>query len=195
MIGSSIAVWGDDLTGAPTRPVVAEGAREPRLLFTSPGLRVAAAALVEEGELYMFSCDGADHPCHLARAPLEAALRRDGWSFYADGDAWSSSPEDAEALFEGAQAMSVHWSARAGAYIAAYAQPGSASVVVRTAPRLEGPWSSPGEIHRVFQPTPAMTLRSARLHPALAPDDGAVDYLTYYQTTSQALNLVEVRWE
>lgn len=194
-IGSSLAVWRDDLAGLPARPRVAEGADEPTLLFAAPELRVVAAALVEDGQLYAFLCESEDDRCILARAPLEEALGRDGWHFYADDDVWAASPAAAQPLFDGAPTMSVHYNAYAEVYIAAYARPGAARVVVRTAPRLAGPWSGSGEIHQVWQPIEATTIRGARFHPELAQGGGAVDYLTYYHAEAGTRQLVEIRWE
>lgn len=200
-VGSSIAVWRDDLGGRPVRPEVAEGSAEPTLLFGADDPVLAAAALVDGEHVYAFACAGKRGACTLQRAPLALALQRDAWRFYADGE-WSTSPRGAEKLFTGAGAMSVHWSDHAGAYVAVHADREEPRVVLRTAPQLEGPWSDAGELVRPRDPQFEPKIGDAMLHPELARDGGAVDYLTYYEAYASnlaayggELQLVEIHWE
>ncbi|MCY1012668.1 DUF4185 domain-containing protein [Nannocystis pusilla] len=199
-VGSSIAVWRDDLGGRPVRPEVAEGSAEPTLLFGAEGPRISAA-LAEDEHVYAFACGGRGGACTLQRAPLAHALERDAWRWYADGG-WSSSPRRADELFEGAGAMSVHWSDHAGAYVAVYADREEPAVVLRTAPALTGPWSDAAELVRPRDPQRVPRIQDAMLHPELAREGGAVDYLTFFEAFSNdivsisgTLQLVEIRWE
>ncbi|PCC72294.1 MYXO-CTERM domain-containing protein [Nannocystis exedens] len=199
-VGSSIAVWRDDLGGRPIRPEVAEGSAETTLLFGPEGPRISAA-LVEDEHVFAFACGGRGSACTLLRAPLAHALERDAWRFYADGG-WSPSPRRPDELFEGAGAMSVHFSAHAGAYVAVYADREEPAVVLRTASQLEGPWSDAAELVRPRDPQRALMVRDALLHPELARDGGAVDYLTFYEAYPSengpeggTLQLVEIHWE
>lgn len=199
-VGSSIAVWRDDLGGRPVRPEVAEGSDEPTLLFGADGPRIAAA-LAEDEHVHAFACGGRKGACTLLRAPLAHALERDAWRWYADGG-WSSSPRRADDLFEGAGAMSVHWSDHAGAYVAVYADREEPAVVLRTAPALTGPWSDAAEVYRPRDPQVEPRVQDAMLHPELARDGGAVDYLTFFEAFSSSfggysgqLQLVEIHWE
>lgn len=199
-VGSSIAVWRDDLGGRPVRPTVAEGSAEPTLLFGADGPRISAA-LVEDEHVYAFACGGRGGACTLQRAPLARALERDAWRFLADGG-WSTSAGRADELFDGAGAMSVHFNAHAGAYVAVYADREEPAVVLRTAPALTGPWSDAAELVRPRDPQAEPRVQDAMLHPELARDGGAVDYLTFHEafsndivSASGTLQLVEIRWE
>lgn len=79
--------------------------------------------------------------------------------------------------------------------MAVYAAPGTASVVVRTAPRPEGPWSRAEAIHRPFVAVPGTTVHNAMLHPELSREGGTIDYLTYMDSASGHLQLAEIVWE
>lgn len=200
-IGSSLAVWRDDLAGRPVRPEVAEGSAEPTLLFGADDPVLAAAALVEDEHVYAFACTGKRGACTLQRAPLALALRREAWRFYGDGE-WTTEPRRAEKLFAGAGAMSVHWSDHADAYVAVYADREEPAVVLRTAPALTGPWSDAAELYRPRDPQHEPRIRDALLHPELARDGGAVDYLTFHEafrfdpeSDGGTRKLVEVHWE
>ncbi|MFY0535542.1 DUF4185 domain-containing protein [Nannocystis pusilla] len=199
-VGSSIAVWRDDLGGRPVRPEVAEGSAEPTLLFGADGPRIAAA-LAEDEHVHAFACGGRRGACTLLRAPLAHALERDAWRWYADGG-WSPSSRRADELFDGAGAMSVHFNAHAGVYVAVYADREEPAVVLRTAPQLTGPWSDAAELVRPRDPQAELRIQDAMLHPELARDGGAVDYLTYYEAYGSnlakyggVLQLVEIHWE
>ncbi|MDC0717389.1 DUF4185 domain-containing protein [Nannocystis bainbridge] len=199
-VGSSIAVWRDDLAGRPVRPAVAEGSAEPTLLFGADELPVAAALSVGD-HLYAFTCGGRRGACNLMRAPLAHALERGAWRHYT-GAGWSASARRASAVFAGAGAMSVHWSDHAGAFVAVYADRDEPVVVLRTAPQLEGPWSEAAELYRPPALQGAPPIQDALLHPELAQAGGAVDYLTYYEGPAWseldpggALKLVEIHWE
>ncbi|WAS92560.1 DUF4185 domain-containing protein [Nannocystis punicea] len=192
-VGSSIAVWRDDLAGRPFRPEVAEGSDEPTLLFGADGPRFAAA-LAEDEHVHAFACGGKGGACTLLRAPLAHALEREAWRWYEAGE-WSPSPRRAEEVFAGAGAMSVHFNAHAGAYVAVYADREEPAVVLRTAPQLTGPWSEAAELYRPRDPQAELRIQDAMLHPELARDGGAVDYLTYFEGSRGALQLVEIHWE
>lgn len=198
-VGSSIAVWRDDLAGRPVRPALAEDPEEPTLLFGADGPRLAAAAIADDEFVFAFACDGKDNPCVLLRAPLDRALERDAWRFLAEDGAWSGSRDGAQELFAGAPTMSVHRSAHADAYVAVYAEPGDAAVVLRTAPRLEGPWSDAADLYRPDAPLGPLRVRDALLHRELAREGGLVEYLTYAEDEVGGdmgrLQLVEVRWQ
>ncbi|MBZ5714740.1 DUF4185 domain-containing protein [Nannocystis pusilla] len=199
-VGSSIAVWRDDLAGRPVRPELGEGA-EPTLLFGADGPRLAAAALTEDEFVYAFACDGQRGACMLLRSPLATALARDSWRFLGAEGEWMTSSRGAAELFAGAAAMSVHHSPHADAYVAVYADSEQSAVVLRTAPRLQGPWSDAAELYRPDAPAAPLRVRDAMLHPELAREAGAVDYLTFFAGPRDSplepgvRQLVEIHWE
>ena len=196
VVGTSLAVWDDALTGLATRPEVAPGSDEPTLLFRPGELELASAALVEDDTLLAYACDGDgfDRLCRLARAPLADPLRRAAWEFHADG-AWSSDPREATTLFQGAPMMTVHFNAHKRVYVATYAVPGGNEVAVRTAARPEGPWSGEAVVHEGRTPVTGASLYGALMHPEYSRDGGRVEYLTYYQVDDGTIDLVEVVWK
>lgn len=196
VLGTSIAAWDADLPTQAKRPIVRPDSHEPTLLFQDGDPEFAAAALAEGDDLLAFTCegDGFDKPCRLARAPLADALTREAWRFYAGDGAWSRAAGEAEALFQGAPMMTVHRHPASGQYVAVYAEPASTRIVLRTAPAPEGPWSDAAELHRPRTPLAATTIYGALLHPELARDGGATDYLTYYLGETGTIQLVEISW-
>lgn len=194
-VGTGIAVWDATLAGRAERALPEVWDDEPTLLFRGPEPRVGAAALIDGEFLYSYACDGEDNPCIVARVGLADALTRTGWRFLDEDGQWVDRHQKAQELFDGAPTMSVHFSAHAGAFVAVYAAPGTASVVVRTAPRPEGPWSRAEEIHRPFVAVPGTRVHSAVLHPELAREGGAIDYLTYMDSAGGSLQLAEIVWE
>lgn len=196
VVGTSLAVWNEDLVGAAERPLVRPGDDEPTLLFRGDGPELAAAALVVDDMLLAYSCagDGFDRPCVLLRAPLADPLRREAWEFRGEGG-WSPDPGDAHELFQGAPMMTVHWNQHARVYVATYATPAGNEVEIRTAPRPEGPWSDAAEILSGEAPLAGASMYGALMHPELSRAGGRVEYLSYYQVESGTIELVEVAWE
>jgi len=130
-------------------------------------------ALVVDGEhLYFFAFfdrDGADHPRFLARLPL-SALRTRGVALanqvetYGRDGRWVAGfePQRARILMsDTATEMSVHFDEDTSRWVAIYSHPNatgrfpsdpeSGAIRMRTASRLEGPWSAPRTIHRVAE--------------------------------------------
>lgn len=197
VVGTSLAVWDTALATHATRPRVAPDSAEPTLLFQGGDPEFAAAALADGDDLLAYTCEGKnglDKPCRLARAPLADALDRAAWRFYAgDGD-WSSDAKDADELFQGAPMMTVHRHPASGLYVAAYTEPVSTHIVMRTAPAPEGPWSDAATLHRPHTPLAGTTIYGSLIHPELARDGGATDYLTYYLGETGTIQLVEISW-
>src|SRR5262249_2533767 len=141
IIGTSIAVW-DDFDAGPTRPEVSSTLDDPTLLFNgaTEGEFGVGANIVDD-RLYLFSCSGGpsdSRGCRLAGAQLDASFRRDAWEFRTD-DGWSSHVGDAVDLFDGSPNMTVHHSGFLDRWVAVYLDFGT--IVLRTAPAIEGPWS------------------------------------------------------
>lgn len=197
VVGTSIAVWDEELRGGAVRPELRPGDAEPTLLFRGDEPQLAAAALVVDDMLLAYSCDGDDgfdRPCVLMRAPLADPLRREAWEFRGEGG-WSSDASDARELFQGAPMMTVHWNGYAGVYVATYAAPAGNEVMIRSAARPEGPWSEEAEIHAGRAPLAGSSMYGALMHPELTRDGGRTEYLSYYQVESGTIELVEVAWE
>jgi hypothetical protein len=197
IIGTSLAVWDAALPEHAVRPEVAPGSDEPTLLFRDGEAELAAAALADGEYLLAYACDGDgfDRPCRLARAPLADPLTRAAWQWHTRRGDWSSDPDDAAPLFDGAPMMTVHHKPERGLYVAVYAAPGGTEIDLRTAPRPEGPWSDAETIHHPLAPLADSTVYGALFHPELQQDGGAVDYLTYYLGDTGTIQLVEIAWQ
>lgn len=122
----------DDLFSRP-----ADGSGEP--LYGVGGVTV-------EGEwAYFFACESA-RGCTLGRAPRAEADRREAFTFF-DGAGWSAEIDDAVPVIRGvAAALSVVWNEHLGGYLAIHGRLLSDDVVLRVAPRIEGPWPDRGVV-------------------------------------------------
>jgi hypothetical protein len=155
------------------------------------------AALFTEGDLlYAYGCSGGDglrKPCFLARVPFEAALDRSAWKFFSMGG-WTSELANAAPVFDGNGILSVAYNRYLSAYLAVYTPPLSNRVLMRTAPRPEGPWSNPIEAFATATPA-RLWVYDAQAHHEFERDDGRFVYVTYTVVTSEeasAMRLVEV---
>jgi hypothetical protein len=132
--------------------------------------------------LYAYACEQRNPrlevPCLLARVPLDRALDRSGWRFYARG-AWSSDWRAATSVFEGDSLMSVAWNGYLGKYVAVGTRIISSLIFVRTADRPEGPWSQEVIVEGIPSVGVFPWINSAVAHAELARDGGRVELLTY----------------
>jgi hypothetical protein len=187
-LGASIAVW-DDPEKNPTRPSLRPDQPDPTLLFPDGEPGLAAAALVARSDsvdqLYAYACESADLTAHckVARAPVDNALDRAAWRFYAGGAGWSTDFHDAVRIFDGAPQLTVHFSPHLGKYLAVYGVPLADDIAIRTADHPEGPWSDARVVGSGLPPSNTdVTWDYAMLaHPELAVDGGRREYLTYYR--------------
>jgi len=179
--GHSLAVWPGFET-RPVRPIVAPGTEDPTLLFERGEPSFGSAALITGDTLHAYGCDlkGLRKPCRLGRVPLRHALERKAWLFFSDGGKWVADTTQALPVFDGNTIMSVSWARFANSYVAVYSRPMDAQVVLRTSPRLEGPWSEELPLFEAKRPAvePAWVY-DALAHPEYAQNDDRVQYVTY----------------
>jgi hypothetical protein len=130
----------------------------------------------------------------LARVPFANILNRGSWQYYSGSTNWTSELGNAVPVFEGNDILSVAYNQYVSAYIAVYAPPLSIRVVMRTAPRPEGPWSNP--IDAFATETPAdLWVYDAQAHRELERDAGRIMYVTYTLVTGEQTSemlLVEI---
>lgn len=182
-VGSSIAVW-EDFAKPPRRPVVQPGKPEPALLFQKDESVEMSGALTAGGTLYVFSCNtkGLECPCTLARVPYAGALERGKWRFWAGKGEWTGEPGKAMVVMNGAPMISVHWNRYLKKYLAIYSTPLVNTISIRTAERMEGPWSDAKVVHQGLPPARKENWDYCGLaHPELAKDGGRVEFVTYYR--------------
>src|SRR5690606_3611979 len=101
------------------------------------------AFLKADGFVYRYgSPAGRDHPGFVSRVPEAAIADIDAYEYW-DGKEWKRNEPLASAPIVGNVAeLSVQWNDHLGQYVMLTTDPAN-SVVLRTAPAPEGPWSPP----------------------------------------------------
>jgi hypothetical protein len=163
---------------------------------------VGQAAVVVGGHLYAYACEASgdfEFSCRLARVPLGTTLDRSAWTFFAAGGRWSSDWRDAKTVLRGdiqRGALSVHWNAYLGRFLAICSRPLDARIAVRFAERLEGPWSGPDIENDNLRSGPGWIWTNwGRGHPEFARDGGRTEYVTYSRNWgTREIRLMEVRF-
>jgi len=89
--------------------------------------------------------------------------------------------------------MSAHFNQHLGQYLAVHTWGRENRLVLRVAPRIEGPWS---DAETFFQPERTSAddyFYAAKEHPELATDNGRTLYVTFVNSAQYVPRLVEVR--
>ncbi len=165
--------------------------RDPQYLFNAPEPLFLQGATVFDDFLYLYACDG-PKGCGIARAPLATIDHHDAWTTYSDSDSgakWIADLVGGSAVLQNVGgALSVSYNAHLGALLAVYSEPFSSRVVLRTAPRPEGPWSAPV---LVFD-THAAGDFGAVEHPAFSKNCGQVLLISYSHPTGDFQGSVQL---
>jgi hypothetical protein len=185
-LGSSLAVW-ESPAGSAKRPLLRPGLHDPTLLFQTPEPAFGSAAVVVGEELYAYASrwEYLRVPNLVARVPLVEALNRNSWRFFAGEGRWSRNWEDAVPVIDANHPFSVHWSEYLGKFLAVYSTPRKGKTVsIRTADKPEGPWSNPRQVLDCLLPLKTDNWNGPGMaHPALARQNGRIEYLTYHRKT------------
>jgi|GEM_PF-1965919 len=185
---------------------VAEGStravRAPGLLFDNGEPDFQDAAVVYDGEVYVYACHQ-DGPlstvCLVARAPLARVEERPAYQFW-DGKQWTPDIGRSQpVLYSPVGNFSVSWNPYLSRFIAVYSPFFSNDVVVCTANYPEGPWSQ-AVVMFTGMPLPANSdtlVRNSdgREHPELATNGGRTVVVSYTHPTGplkSEIRLVEV---
>jgi hypothetical protein len=162
--------------------------REPSLLFTGTTFAFGSAAIVQGAELYLYGCRWVYYSvrgCALARAPLAQASKRSAYRFWNEY-AWVSDIHQAEPILSSAHDPSVSWNPYLGRFIAVTSAYNSNRVLIRSAPRPEGPWEQPVTLFESAPPPIAGRYNTqAREQPALASDSGRSIVVSYHQPSGE----------
>jgi len=174
--GSSVAIW-SDVNQSPVR--------DTTLLFTQTEPGFGAASLIDSGYLYVYGCgtSSSRKPCPLGRVDPANVTDRSAWTYYAGHGNWSPRLSDAISVFSGDDIITVAWNAYLGAYVAVYSAPLSNDVMLRTAPRPEGPWSGEKRLFSAMAPQGGGTIYDALAHPEF--DNGPTMYVSYTRATGE----------
>jgi uncharacterized protein DUF4185 len=187
-IGSSVALW-QSLQQQPRRPVLNPPlvASHPDLIFRENEPSFGSAAFVTNGTLYIYGCgipsEGLDKGCRLAKVSPSSAQDRSAWTFYAGNGTWSSQVTDAVSVFSGDNILSVSWSNYLQQYVAVYSRVFSQSVVMRTSPKPEGPWSGETVAFVAMEPTSG-NVYDAHAHSECDQNGGQTIFVTYSRATA-----------
>ena len=199
-VGQSIAVW-KNFNEAPERPVFNRVDKYPTLLFDASEPGFGSAVLLVDSMLYIYGCDidGTVKPCRLARVPIAEVLTLSAWTYYTANDNWSSSLEEAKAIFNGNDIMSVFFNPFSQRYISVYSQPLEAKTRLRTSLTPEGPWSKPVKVFDAIKPNNDNGwVYDALAHPEFTENESPILYITYSRQTgflSSEVRLVGVELE
>lgn len=199
-VGHSVAVWGG-LDQIPSRPIFQPDATYPTLLFQNSEPAFGCAAITVDDILYVYGCEnvGLVKPIKVARVPLAHALDRSAWRFFAGDDQWVSDIHQAQAVFHGNDMMTISYLPFRDVYISIYSQPLDTQVMIRTAPRPEGPWSDPVTAFQTLAPSnPDSWVYDALAHSEYERDQGRIQYISYSRETgflSFEVRLVELELE
>ncbi len=184
-VGYSVAVW-DDFEAEPIRPEFQNVPDEPMLLFGANDPSFGSAAIVVDSTLYIYGRghDNISKPIHIAKVVLAKALDLSAWQFYNDKERWTANLEASGPVFNGNDIMSIWYNTYLGKFIAIYSKPLGRDVVLRTADKPEGPWSSELKIFKAKKPASENGwIYDALAHPEYSRADGRLNYLTYSRVT------------
>jgi len=149
---------------------------------------------VVDGMVYAMSCDQVGFlnvGCKLGRAPVADAGVRAAYTFH-DGTTWQADIGRAAVVIDGLGGTpTISWNPYLGRYLAVTGRILSSTVQLRTADRIEGPWSEPVEIAAsadgstgIFAPTHEDAYNYVIIeHPALRAVDGQAIVISYSRPT------------
>jgi hypothetical protein len=189
-MGNGVAVW----DGTARAPVRLEHGTAP--VFRVEDRAYGNAAVRSGDDLYVYGCSsrGLGIACRVARTPLRDVLDVRTWRYYAGSDRWSDAAEDARPVLEANFILSVAYNTNLSEYLAVYSRPLTNDVMVRTAKRPEGPWSTAVRAFTARKPA-RNWVYDAQAHPELERENGRIQYVTYSITkdaTKGEMRLVEI---
>jgi hypothetical protein len=112
-----------------------------------------------------------------------SAQDRGSWTFYTGKGNWSSQVRDAISVFDGDNILSVSWNNYLQQYLAVYSQVFSQSVMMRTSPSPEGPWSAETVAFAAMVPSSG-SVYDAHGHPEHDANGGQTVLVTYSRATA-----------
>ena len=186
-VGNSVALWSGlnqpPLRPSFTSPVVPD---HPDLMFNANEPNFGTDAFIKNSTLYVYGCgtptNGADKGCRLAKVDPSTVQDRSTWAFFSSNGNWSPQLSDATSVFTGSSIVSVAWNDYLQRFVAVYSPPFSQHVMIRTAPRPEGPWSA--EMNAFDAKTPASgNVYDAHAHPEYDSNSGQTIYISYSRST------------
>jgi hypothetical protein len=106
---------------------------------------------------------------------------------------WSKTFDPAGALFDSVpNEMSAAYNPYLGQHVAFHSLHRENKIVMRTAPKITGPWSSPHVVYRPERVDDADLIYAAKEHPELARDRGRVIYVTFVNSATYIPQMIEL---
>jgi hypothetical protein len=163
--------------------------RAPTDLFAPPETLFIPGSIVD-GEVIAFACTTVgflNSGCKIARAPRAQADQRVAYEFY-DGQIWQGDIARAAVVIDHiGGGLSLSYNPYLHRYLAVNGAVLSSTVLLRTADRVEGPWSTAVEIQpgtNYLAPTDAKNNNYIIIeHPALRSTDGSAIVISYSRPT------------
>ena len=156
---------------------VLEPVQEPANSF---GMQLGEAAVAEGSTVYVFATRGNPHQVFVARMDADALVAGDlSAPEWWQGERYEVDAAPATIIPDGAPEFSVHHDSGRNEWVMIESHGyGDSTVVLRTAPAPEGPWSGP---EKVFRPpesdAPAAFVYAAKGHAELTGADMVVTYV------------------
>jgi hypothetical protein len=151
--------------------------------------------------LYLWGCLATG--MHLARTRPESIEKLSSYEYLVEAPTvrqpnlaprWSSAFQPTAALFDSVpNEMSAAYNPYLGKHVAFHTLHRENKIVMRTAPRITGPWSNGEIVYRPERIKESDLVYAAKEHPELARDSGRVLYVTFVNSTSYVPQLIEVR--
>lgn len=164
-------------------------------VFKKPEELFVRSALKDGQYIYLYSCDKTKFGCEITRVPQDKVTQRSAYTFW-NGKKWVSDINAAKKVIDASSSgFSVAWNNYLNQFVAVYSKPFANEVLVRTASRPEGPWSSQKTLFTGLTPTEQSFDYAAQQHPALFKENGKKMYISYYRPLGPftgELRLVEV---
>jgi hypothetical protein len=106
---------------------------------------------------------------------------------------WSKKLEMTAPLFDSVpNEMSAAYNPHLDKYVAFHSHHRENRIVLRTAPRITGPWSLPQTVYQPPKKTDADLIYAAKEHPELARHGGRVLYVTYVNSATYVPQMIEI---
>jgi len=189
--GSGFASMGVGTAHVGVDQLVAQ--RDAADLFAPPEPLFQPAVVLDDNDVYATSCAAngfLNFGCKLARAPRSYATMRGAYEFY-DGTGWQADIAQAAIAIDHANGPSISYNAHLGRYLAVTCKVLSSTVLLQTAPAIEGPWGEDVELAAtadgssgIFAPKTASDYNYICVeHPELASTDGTSIVIGYSRPT------------
>ena len=88
--------------------------------------------------------------------------------------------------------MSAAFNPHLGKYVAFHSLHREHKIVMRTAPKITGPWSKPQIVYRPQRVGQADLIYAAKEHPELARNNGRIVYLTFVNSATYIPQMIEL---